>query len=136
MAQLNSVISEYGTWRSLARERRYDVFNLRVLLDTYKENFKLLQGHIVAVQKKIEAAAFERDACESKLGLLQALLSPYRDACNHVSSRLNDEEVRLDAGRVAAVNRSEDYVGHFLRRLVLSTTDCMGRHIARLRGFC
>lgn len=64
---------------------------------------------------------------------LQALLGRYRDACNHVAKRLTAEGVRLKAGRAAAANKAEGVMSHFLRGLVLSTKECVRKHIAQTR---
>lgn len=49
--------------------------------------------------------AFERDACNAKAGCLQAVLNRYHLACNHITKRLNDEEIRLEGDRAAAANK-------------------------------
>lgn len=67
------------------------------------------------------------------MGRFQALLSRYRDACNHVAERLNDEGVCLEGRRVAAADYAEEDVRRFQRGLVLSMKASVGKHIAHAR---
>lgn len=50
--ELSSVSSECGTWRSMARERGDDTNRLLPLLNTSRDEFKLLESQVAAVQKK------------------------------------------------------------------------------------
>lgn len=90
LVQLSSVNIKYDSWRSLARERGTEIIDLGASLGTFKEDLKLLEGQIPEIQKGKEAVALERDKFNTKTCRLQALLSRYRDSCNHVATRIND----------------------------------------------
>lgn len=49
--------------------------------------------------------------------------------CIHVAKCLNDERIRMEPGCVAAANKAEHEVNHFLRGLVLCMKDFVGKHI-------
>lgn len=92
-AQLSSVTSECGRWRSSAQERINDTINFRAFVDTSKNKVKLLEGQDVAVSEKKQAITFEQDAYAAKRNGLQALMCCYQDACIHLVKRLDDEGV-------------------------------------------
>lgn len=77
--------------------------------------------------------AFKRDERSAKVGRVQALLIRYRGEFNQVAEHLSDEEVRLQAGCVAAANKAEDHVSHFLHGTVFSMKECVHKHIAHAR---
>lgn len=79
--------------------------------------------------------AFGRDACGAKFGLLQVLLSRNRDAWYHVAKRLNDDRVRLEAGRALTESKAEDEVRHFMRGLVIPMRACAGKYITLEQAF-
>lgn len=62
-------------------------------------------------------------------------MSHCRDACSHVAKRSNDEGLRLEAGRAPAASKGEHKVSHFLRGLLLSVKDCVGKQSAHARAF-
>lgn len=71
VVQLSSVNLEGDTWRSLVRGCGTEITSLRASLATFKDVFKLLEGTIRLTQKDKESIAFERDACNTKVGRLQ-----------------------------------------------------------------
>lgn len=114
----------------MARETADEISNPRVLLDAFKDKYKLLEGQIAVIQKKTELVSFERDACYTKVGRFQTLPICYLDACSQVAKRLSDEVICFEAGCVAPAYKAEHELSHFQRALALSMNDCVGLHIA------
>lgn len=83
--QRSNVTLGSGTWCLPAREWGDEAINLRASLDTSNEGFKLSKIQDAAVQKEKEAAGFERNARNARVGRLQVLLSLYRNPCNHAA---------------------------------------------------
>lgn len=54
------------------RKRGDEIIDLRASLNTTKEEYKLLEGQILAPQNEKEAVAFEQDAYNAKVGRVQA----------------------------------------------------------------
>lgn len=79
-----------------------------------KKGFTQPQIQVVVIKKTKEFVAFEQDACNRKVGCLQALLRRDQDACYHVARRHNKKEDRFNADFVAAANKDEEKVSHSL----------------------
>lgn len=60
-------------------------------------------------------------------------MSHYRDACDHVARRVSDEGVRVEADLLADANKGEDEDSHFLRGLVFSIKDYLGKLFGHAR---
>lgn len=88
---------------------------------------------MTVVQQEKRTVAIERDACIAGASRLRALLSSYRDACNHVTKRRIDKGVRSKAGCAATASKAEDEVSLYLRGFVLSTENSV-EHIAHARN--
>lgn len=61
------------------------------------------------------------------------LLSSSPDECRHISKRLSDGEVRLEAALAAAENEAKYEVSHFCCALALLLKYCVRNHIAHVR---
>lgn len=93
-----------------------------------------LKVRLCLTRREKNTADFYKDSCIAKVDHPQAMLGRYRQACNHSSKRISGKGVRIEAGRVAAASKAEDAFGSFLRGLVLSRKDCVGKHIVSARG--
>lgn len=131
---LSSVSFECDNRRFLTQEQGIDIINLRVLLDTSKRELKLLERQFAFVQNEKKAVAPERFACNAKVSGPQTLFRRYQDAYIQVSRRLNEEDLRSEAGCMAPANKSGVEVSSFLRGLAISMKDFVGQHIARARA--
>lgn len=131
--QLNKTTLECGIWGSLTQERDDDVNNLQFLLLTSKDEYKLIESLVAAIQKENEAVSLERYACNPTIRF-QALFNRYRYASNHVEKRLIEEGLHLDASRAAAATKAKGDVSGLLRGRVLSTKSFLEEHIPHMRA--
>lgn len=69
----------------------------------------------MVVRREIDVVSLDRNTCSAKVGSPQALLRVYRDACKRVDKNSVDEGARIKNDCVAAANKMEDEVSHFVR---------------------
>lgn len=58
---------------------------------TAKDSFEVQEGQVPFIQRVKDVIAFKKDVCGTKMSPLRTLLSPFRDAFNHVARPFNDE---------------------------------------------